>query len=245
LATRIQLCGRVTVELEGRRLERDLPGRLGRLLFVYLAVNRGRPSGRGELVAALWSDEPPPATGSSLSALLSKLRRILGADRLEGRTAVRLVLPADAWIDLEAAREALHRAEAAAARSAWTDCWSPARVVQHIAVRGFLPDEDAPWVIELREGLEDMYLRSLELVAQTGLGIGGTELDTAERAARSLVARAPFRESGTRYLMEVLAARGNAAEALLAYEELRMRLREQLGAAPSAPTQELHRKLLA
>jgi DNA-binding SARP family transcriptional activator len=244
LATRIQLCGRVTVEVEGRRLERELPGRQGRLLFVYLASNRARPAGRAELADALWSDEPPAAAEASLSALLSKLRRVLGAECLEGRAEVRLMLPTDAWIDLEAAGDALHRAEAAAARGDWTGAWGPARVAQHIGARGFLPGEDAPWVVERRRRLEELYLRSLELAAQAGLGIGGTELDTAERAARSLVARAPFRESGTRYLMEVLAARGNAAEALLAYEDLRRRLREHLGVAPSAPTQALHRRLL-
>lgn len=44
--------------------------------------------------------------------------------------------------------------------------------------------------------------------------------------------------------METLAARGNAAEALLVYDTLRRRLRDELGAAPSAETQALHRRLL-
>jgi DNA-binding SARP family transcriptional activator len=44
--------------------------------------------------------------------------------------------------------------------------------------------------------------------------------------------------------MEALAARGNTAEALLVYDGLRHRLRDELGAAPSAPTQSLHRALL-
>jgi DNA-binding SARP family transcriptional activator len=37
---------------------------------------------------------------------------------------------------------------------------------------------------------------------------------------------------------------GNCAEALLVYEELRTRLREELGVTPSEPTQALHRRLL-
>jgi DNA-binding SARP family transcriptional activator len=44
--------------------------------------------------------------------------------------------------------------------------------------------------------------------------------------------------------MRALAAEGNAAEALLVYEELRRLLHAELGAAPSAPTQALHRELL-
>lgn len=241
LATRIQLCGRVTAEFEGRRIEDELPGRQGRLLFVYLAANRQRPSSRDELAAALWPGQPPAAADAGLSALVSKLRRVVP---LEGRGSVRLRLPEDAWIDLEAATEALHRAESAAARGAWIDVWSPGRVAQHVARRGFLPGEDAPWIAELRRRIDEMYLRSLELVGRACVEIGGGELDTAERCARSLIAGAPYRESGHRLLMETLAARGNPAEALLVYEELRRHLREELGATPAPETQALHRELL-
>jgi DNA-binding SARP family transcriptional activator len=45
--------------------------------------------------------------------------------------------------------------------------------------------------------------------------------------------------------MQALAAEGNAAEALRVYEALRRLLHEELGAAPSAKTQELHRELLS
>ena len=243
--TRIQLCGRMVARLEGQRLEGELPGRQGRLLFVYLAANRRRGATRGELMEALWPRDAPEKADAALAVLVSKLRKVLGAERIEGRGDVRLVLPPEAWIDLEAASEALHRAESAAARDDWAATWSPARVTQHIASRGFLSGEDAPWIDAIRRDLEELYLRSLELAGRASLELGGTELDTAERAARTLVARAPFRESGHRLLMGVLAARGNAAEALQVYESLRMLLREELGATPSGETQALYRRLLA
>jgi DNA-binding SARP family transcriptional activator len=238
-STRIQLCGRVTVELDGRRVEDELPGRQGRLLFVYLAAHRKRPARRDALLEAIW---PGGASAEALSPLLSRLRRVVP---LEGRGAVQLALPADAWIDLEAATEALHRAESAIARGAWEETWGPARVAQHVCARGFLSGEEAPWVDELRRRVEETYLRSLELVAQSCVRIGGAELDTAERSARRLVAQAPYRETGYRALMEVLQARENSAEALQVYERLRTLLREELGASPSPATQALHRKLLA
>jgi DNA-binding SARP family transcriptional activator len=56
---------------------------------------------------------------------------------------------------------------------------------------------------------------------------------------------APYRESGYRLLMHVHAERGNRAEGLLVYDDLRRRLRDDLGVAPSGETQELHRALLA
>jgi len=240
--TRIQLCGRVVAVVDGARVEQDLPGRQGRLLFVHLVANRLRAVPRRDLEQAIWPEDAPGSVDSALSALLSKLRRLV---TLEGRTEVRVVLPTGAWIDLEAAAEGLHRAESASARRAWTDVWGPARVAQHIAARGFLAGEDAPWVVEIRNRLEGIHLSSLELVAEASLGIGGGELDTAERATRILVVRAPFRQSGHRLLMQVLDARGNRAEALQAYEELRTLLRHELGASPSSAKQEVHRRLLA
>jgi DNA-binding SARP family transcriptional activator len=244
LGTRIQLCGSVVATLDGGRVEGGLPGRQGRLLFAYLVTNRARAASRAELMDAVWPDGLPGAPDSALSALVSKLRRAIGQERLEGRSELRLALAADAWIDAEAAVEALHRAEGADARSDWFATWVAARVAQHIAVRPFVAGEDAPWIEERRRQLEGTYLRALELSAHASLQIGGGELDTAERSARSLVRRAPFRESGYRYLMEVLAARDNRADALRVYEELRMLLRDELGAAPSPATQELHRTLL-
>jgi DNA-binding SARP family transcriptional activator len=45
--------------------------------------------------------------------------------------------------------------------------------------------------------------------------------------------------------MEALERRGNVAEALLVYESLRQRLRDELGVAPAQPLQDVHRRLLA
>lgn len=244
LATRIQLCGTLALRLDGRRIESELPGRLGRLLVIHLVANRQREVSRSELLAALWPHDAPAAAESSLSALLSKIRKTLGPERIEGRTSLRLRLPDDAWIDLEAAREGLHRAESAFARGDWFGVYGPGRVAQHVAMRGFLPGEDAPWVADVRSALDEIHVRALELVGAACVEIGGSELNTADRCARRLVDLAPYRESGYRLLMRVLATRGNPAEGLLVYDELRRRLHDDLGVAPSAETQALHRSLL-
>lgn len=233
------------VLIEGARLEMSLPGRQGRLLFVHLAANRLRPVDRDELVEALWTDRPPVAADSSLSALVSRLRTVLGHNRLVGRTALQLRLPAGAWVDLEAMGEALHRAESAVALGDWVRAWGPARVALNIARRGFLRGEDAPWIVEQRERLVEAELRALECVAHAGLGLGGAELASAARSGRALVRLAPYRESGYRLLMQVLAAEGNVAEATAVYATLCSRLREELGIAPAADIRDLHRRLIA
>ena len=54
---RIQLCGRFVADIDGARIEDALPGRIGRVLFAYLVLNRGRPLPRDTLVMAaksLW-----------------------------------------------------------------------------------------------------------------------------------------------------------------------------------------------
>ena len=67
----------------------------------------------------------------------------------------------------------------------------------------------------------------------------------AERAARRLVERAPYRESAYELLLEALAKRGNLAEATLVYDRLRTLLRDELGTAPSPAVVALHDRLLA
>ena len=235
-ATRIQLCGRFVARVEGERIEERLPGPQGRVALAYLVLARHREVPRPELEDALWAERP---RGDALSPLLSKLRKLVP---LEGRSSLRLAL--EAWVDVEAAAEGLHRAEGAIARGDWSAAWGPARVAQHIAAREFLAGTDLPWAEVERRRLEEIHLRSLELVARACLGIGGGELDTAERAARALVAASPYHESGHRLLMEALAARGNRAESLVVFDALRRRLRDELGSPPSPETQQLHRQLL-
>jgi DNA-binding SARP family transcriptional activator len=241
---RIQLCGRLVVRIDGRRLEHELPGRQGRLAFAYLVAERARPIPRRELAKAVWPDEAPEHADASLSALVSKLRRAVGADVLTGRSVLDLALPAGTLIDTEAASEAIHRAEAAVRRGEFATAWAPARVALHTTNRVFLAGEQSPWIDERRELLGDIRLRALECVAAAGLGLGNTELDAALRSGRSLIALAPLRESGYRLLMQALAAHGNPAEALVVYDLLRRRLRDELGAAAGPETQTLYRHLL-
>ena len=86
--------------------------------------------------------------------------------------------------------------------------------------------------------------RRPEAYAAACLGLGGTEVAGAERAARRLLEHNPLRETGYRLLMQALAARGNVAEALQVYEGARMRLRDELGIPPGPAIHALHATLL-
>ncbi len=241
---RIQLCGRFVVDIDGSRIEDTLPGRKGRILFAYLVLNRGRPVPRDELLMAGWGQDAPAEARNALSVLLSKLRHGLGADRLRGRTEIELLLPQAIFVDVEAAQEGAHRAESCIAEERWAQAWGPAGIAYHVATRPFLSGLEAPWIDEWRRRLEEVRFRGLECFAAAGLGLGGPALAQAEERARMLTALAPYRETGHGILMEALERRGNVAEALRAYERLRVLLREELGIAPSPTLQAIHRRLL-
>jgi DNA-binding SARP family transcriptional activator len=167
----------------------------------------------------------------------SKLRRVVPLD------GGRIQLPSDAYVDVEAARDAVHRAGPQSLRTTSTLRGRRRRSRRPVGTV-FLLGEDAEWIEDERRSLASLHLRALEAYAQASLGVGGTELAGAVRAGRDLVRLEPYRESGYRILMQGLAAEGNSAEALLVYDDLRRLLHNELGTAPSAATQELHRSLL-
>jgi DNA-binding SARP family transcriptional activator len=89
-------------------------GRQGRLAFAHLAYEHLRAVSRGELAEELWLSTVPPSWERSLSALISKLRALLASIGIPDVALTgsfghyQLLLPADVWIDVEAASEAVY-----------------------------------------------------------------------------------------------------------------------------------------
>src|SRR5262245_25895072 len=214
------------------------------MLFAYLALNTDRPVRRDELVECLWPARPPADRAAAVNTIVSRLRRALGPGAIPGKSELSLALPPDAEIDVVFAAEAAARARSALEAGDWQGAWGPAHAALAIAERGLLPGLEAPWIDERRREVSELELEALELVAEVGLGLGGAELAAADRAAKAVVERVPFRESGHRLRMEVLADRGNVAEALQAYEEVRRLLADELGTTPSPELVALHERLL-
>jgi DNA-binding SARP family transcriptional activator len=232
------------LELGGERIDAELPSRQGRLLFAYLALYRDRAATRDELIDALWPYSAPAGAPAALSVLVSKVRAVLGPQMLSGRSELRLSLPPDARIDVEDALAAVHEAQSAIALGSWRRAWGPALRAQFIASRRLLPEHDTPWLDQWRQRLDGVHDAALEAYAASCLGIGGTELPGAERAARNLIARSPLRETGYALLMDVLSAQGNVAEAMRVYDRARITLNQELGITPGRAIQEAHGRLL-
>ncbi|MGZ6617655.1 MAG: AAA family ATPase, partial [Solirubrobacteraceae bacterium] len=235
----VRLCGRLTVEIGGESREAMLHGRQGRLLLGYLVLHRQRPVSRDALVEAIWGHGGAPPSEGALAPVLSRLRRAVAPASIEGRDSIILRLPEPAWIDVEAAHAALDRARRGKdPKQRLLDAEEAANLVEP----ELLPGLDAPWLGEQRVALEHVRVEALEIAATAARTV---EPSLAETYARAAVAAAPFRESTWVALIAALRVRGNVAEALQAYDEIRRLLRDELGAVPGRELVALHGTLLA
>lgn len=240
----------LAIEANGSRLdEQRFPGRQGRILFAYLAAQKGRPVPRDELAELLWGEELPATWEKALRVLMTKLRALLEECGLDGSSVLtsafgcyQLTLPEDAWIDVDAAHDAVEQAEQALAAGELGEARAQASAAAALARRSFLPGEDGFWVEEKRRDLREVLVRSLACLCEVSFGAG--DLADAVRHSEELTELEPYRESGYRRLMKAHAAAGDPAEALRVYERCRRFLADELGTYPSPETEAIYRDLL-
>lgn len=222
------------------RAER-FPGRQGRLAFAYLVIERARPLPRDELAAVLWPDIPPAAYEVGMSAVISKTRALLvdaGLDRQALQAAdgcYRMEFPPATWLDTEVAHKAVHEAEVALRADAHAEAYAPAAVAAAILRRPFLPGADGDWVELRRDGLRQLLVRSLDVLAE--VHSWNREPALAVRVAEQALALEPFRESGYRRLMALHHRAGDRAQALRVYMRCRRLLADELGTVPAPETE--------
>src|SRR5947209_4575951 len=177
----------MSVEIDGVQVVASLRGRQVRMLLAYLILNRAREIGREELIAALWPFTAPQSQDGALRTLLSRLRSVVGPEVLRGREQLLLALPEPVWVDLEAARTEVARAVSALEEGDLRAAWALGQVPLNVASRGLLPGIEAQWLEAPRRELQELRLEALEVIGRAGLALGGSQLATAERAARSLI----------------------------------------------------------
>ena len=217
---RVRLLGELAIEADGERCEPPAPAK-ARGLLAWLALHPGAHS-RSEVAGTFWPDVLEESARASLRTALSAVRRSLGgaadAHLLATREAVGLQ---DAWVD------ALAFAELTAA--------GRLEEALELGEGELLPSLDEEWA---RDARDEQRRRRAEVLAQVAERAG----DPAEavRLARARLALDPLSEEAARDLIERLVAAGDRAGALVAYDELRERLRGTLAIAPSPATRALY-----
>src|SRR4051795_13415431 len=94
-----RVLGPLEVRSDGRALE--LGGRKPRALLAALLLQPNRIVSRDRLVALLWEDEPPETARKAVQLYVSKLRKVLGRDRLQTKEPGYLLVVEDDELDLD------------------------------------------------------------------------------------------------------------------------------------------------
>ncbi|MFF3977169.1 BTAD domain-containing putative transcriptional regulator [Streptomyces sp. NPDC001828] len=212
-----------------------------RALLTVLALRPGRAAPVGVLVDEVWGDRPPADAPAALQALVGRLRRALGHGAVFSAESGGYGLAAEADdIDLhrferltaDGAR-ALEEGDAAKATTLLDDAlalWAGPALAD-------LPD---PGPLAARAEARRLDARRLRLAATLALGRADETL--AELAV--LCADHPLDEPLHALRIKALRAAGRPAEALAAYESVRVTLADELGADPGAELRLIYGELL-
>jgi predicted ATPase/DNA-binding SARP family transcriptional activator len=213
-----------------------------RALLARLALDAGREVSRDALIDAIWDESPPAGATHALQGLISRLRRALGgADVVtSGAFGYALAVPKDAIDALRFEALATQGGNALRAGDHATACpilREALALWRGPALGEFVPTNRFAHSAAAR--LDDLRLATTadRIACELALGTDGSGL-VAELDA--LTTANPLNERLAAQRLRALAAAGRPADALEAYEELRSRLDEELGAVPSAELAAAH-----
>jgi DNA-binding SARP family transcriptional activator len=241
----LRLAGTFGVVRDGAELSvGELGSRKSRTLLKVLAVERPALVAVDRIVEVLWADEPPAAAEQNVASLVSRLRGVLGPGViLGGRQGYRLAGSPVVSVDLDTAARYCSQAERKLAASPAIALAAAEQAIGLLSEGIALADEPySSWVDPARDQLRELLRRARLAAAEAALATG--DATAAARHAEAAMAADPLDETAHRWYMSACAAAGEPARALLAYEALRGRLAEELGADPAPQTQDLHLAIL-
>lgn len=246
---RIRLLGRFAVERDGQEIALgSFGGRLARQLLRLLALRRGTLVPKDLIADALWGGDPPADPAGNIEVLVSRIRRVLG-DRTLIRTGPGGYLLADGGRCRVDGEEFL--AAVQAGRAALTACPADGLASFRAALGIWhgepLPEDTyADWAQADRQRLSLAYLEALDGAATAALDSPSAAAATeATMWARQALAAEPLRESSVLVLVRALAAAGDQAGALAAFDEYRDLLAVETGLEPTPRAREIRQHVLA
>lgn len=229
----MRLLGGLVVEGLG---ESELGSRKGRTVLKALALGRGRSVSVDRLGDIVWGDAQPASPAEQLGVLVSRLRGVLGQDRLT-RTDAGYAMAVD-WLDLDELDTRAHEAAGALGEGRLAAARTAAEAAIALARGDLLPEEEGEWVEAERTLAAALVAAAHRTAAEAALR-SGDAIAAGALAERSL-AHDPCDEASLRILMRAHVTAGRPASALSAYVRLRERLVEDLGVSPAPETEELH-----
>ena len=235
------LLGPLEARINGTAL--GLGGPKQRAVLALLLLHANEVVSRDRLIDGLWGEEAPATAGRSLDSYVSRLRRVLGAERIERRPPGYVIHVQPDELDvqrfealLEQGRAMLAAGDAAPAGDLLREALA---LWRGPALADLLYE---PFAAEEAARLEERRLLTLETRIDADLESGRkVDVDELER----LVEANPYRERLAGQLMVALYRDGRQSEALAAYQAARQRLADELGLEPSPQLRELERRILS
>jgi DNA-binding SARP family transcriptional activator len=214
-------------------------------LLKLLATQYGRFVPGEVLVEALWPGQVSDRGTQNVAVLVSRLRRSLGRDRIEGdRHGYRLVVGPALTVDLQEAADLLRTAElelnAGSFALASSASEQALRLLEHEPALADEPDTE--WVRATRGRVAANVRRAR--VCRWTAALAAGDLGTVVEAATDALQDDPLDEEAARTLMGALHRCDRSGEALAVYGQLRSTLADELGTDPSPATQSLHSAIL-
>jgi len=214
-----------------------------RALLAALLLREGRTATAGELIDALWGDDPPSQALAAVRTYASRLRKALDAGVLvseSGGYAVR-GLPEGA-LDVAEVHDLANEAEKA--KSAGDLCHARDLLGRALSLWDGEPlaGLPGPYAEAQRVRLEEWRLQLLESRLDMDLEQGCHAEAVSELTA--LTAAHPLRERLRELLMLALYRSGRQAEALAVYADTRRLLADELGVDPRPGLRELQNRIL-
>ncbi|WP_405779791.1 BTAD domain-containing putative transcriptional regulator [Streptomyces sp. NBC_00859] len=213
-----------------------------RALLAALLTRDGRTATAGELIDAIWGEDPPSQALAAVRTYASRLRKVLDPGVLvseSGGYAIRVRTEA---VDL-------HRAQhlaASAEKAAGTGDRAAARALIDQALGLWdgepLANVPGPYAETQRAGLEEWRLQLTESRLDMDLEVGCHAESVSELT--SLTAAHPLRERLRELLMLALYRSGRQAEALAVYADTRRLLADELGVDPRPELARLQQRIL-
>ena len=216
-----------------------LGSRKGRSLLRFLALAGARAVSVDTLATAIWGEQQPNSPADQIAVLVSRLRTVLGRERLE-HTDAGYRLRYD-WLDADELASLVAEVDRRSRDGNVAGAAAAARLSVSL-IRGDLPTESDPWAEGRRAELDSLVGRARRLAA-AALTASAQWMEAADIAAAA-VRRDPYDEDSTRLLMRAYVAGGRVASALSVYADLRQLLSEDLGTDPSPETDALHSAIL-
>jgi DNA-binding SARP family transcriptional activator len=217
-----------------------LGSRKARLALQHLALGAGQVVPSDVLVDALWEHDPPTRPGDQLAVLMSRLRSVLGRERIEHRDGGYL-LRAD-WLDATELAALTDEAQRRHGAGNLTGAAAAARVALSLLDSSGPAPVAGEWGRLRRAELERLSSRARRVAASALLDAG--DWVGAVDAATAALERDAYDEGALRVLLRAYVLGGQVATALSAYAAARERFADELGADPSPETAELYLAVL-